>query len=335
MTSPTSRPAALDLQRPAAAVREARPAMATSTQRLATPDQVDWARVNWLYALPLATIHLGALAALWPALFSWTGLVVCLLGVHFYGQAINIGYHRLLSHHSFRVPRWFEHLIVFIALGCMQDTPGRWVATHRYHHQYSDEVEDPHTPLVSFLWAHFGWLLVHNGATHQVATYQRYASDVLGDGWYMKLEKHKALPLLIYLVHAVAITLLGAAVGWFSSGGDWGQTLSGAGSLLVWGVLVRTVLVWHITWSVNSLTHLFGYRNHDTTDNSRNNWLVSLLSVGEGWHNNHHEDPASASVQHRWWEIDISYYQIRVLEWIGLASKVVRPKVERRARRGQ
>jgi len=104
-------------------------------------------------------------------------------------------------------------------------------------------------------------------------------------------------------------------------------------SLLVWGVIVRTVVVWHITWSVNSITHLFGYRNYETGENSRNNWLVALLTVGEGWHNNHHEDPASASVQHRWWEIDITYYEIKLLEKLGLAWNVIPPKFKRRAMR--
>ena len=103
-------------------------------------------------------------------------------------------------------------------------------------------------------------------------------------------------------------------------------------SLLVWGALVRTVVVWHITWSVNSLSHLFGYKNHDTDDHSTNNWLVALLTVGEGWHNNHHHDPASASNQHRWWEFDITYYEIKLLEKLGLASKVIPPRHIRRKR---
>lgn len=300
--------------------------------RLPTPDRVDWSRVQWMYAVPLVLIHFAAVAAVVPWLFSWTGLIVCVLGIHTYGQAINIGYHRLLTHRSFRTPRWFERFIVFMALGCMQDTPGRWVATHRYHHNHSDETEDPHTPLVNFIWGHFGWLLVHNGSTQNTTVYHRFANDVLNDQWYMKLEKNKALPLLYYLLHAVLITLGGAAVGWFTTH-DITETIRMAASLLVWGVLLRTVLVWHITWSVNSLTHLFGYRNYATSDNSRNNWLVALLTVGEGWHNNHHEDAASASVQHRWWEIDISYYQIRLLELVGLATKVIRPKHVRHAHR--
>jgi stearoyl-CoA desaturase (delta-9 desaturase) len=100
--------------------------------------------------------------------------------------------------------------------------------------------------------------------------------------------------------------------------------------LLVWGVIVRTVVVWHITWSVNSLTHLFGYRNYETDDNSRNNWFVAIVSTGEGWHNNHHQDQASATVQHRWWEVDICYWHILALKWVGLATHIVPPAHKRR-----
>jgi stearoyl-CoA desaturase (delta-9 desaturase) len=106
-----------------------------------------------------------------------------------------------------------------------------------------------------------------------------------------------------------------------------------AASMVVWGVLVRTVLVWHITWSVNSLTHLFGYRNHDDTgENSRNNWLVALLAAGEGWHNNHHADPAACSVQHRWWELDLTYWEIRALKALGIVRAITPARAERVAR---
>ena len=120
-----------------------------------------------------------------------------------------------------------------------------------------------------------------------------------------------------------------------SSRGGLAVGLQFGASLLVWGVFLRTVVVWHITWSVNSLTHLFGYSNYETDDCSRNNWFVALLTVGEGWHNNHHHDPVSASNQHRWWEIDVTYYQIKLLERLGLAWDVVPPKHVRDRRRRQ
>jgi stearoyl-CoA desaturase (delta-9 desaturase) len=116
-------------------------------------------------------------------------------------------------------------------------------------------------------------------------------------------------------------------------GGNWQSGVQLGLSWLIWGVYLRTVVVWHITWSVNSLTHVFGYRTYPTSDNSRNNWLVALTAAGEGWHNNHHHDPASASTQHRWWEFDLTYYVIRALECLGLAHEVIRPRHVRQAER--
>jgi fatty-acid desaturase len=285
--------------------------------------------ILWAYAIPIALMHLLACLAFVPWLFTWTGAVVMLIGVHVFGQAINLYYHRMLSHRSFRVPRWLERMFAILALCCLQDTPARWVATHRLHHNHSDEEPDPHTPLVSFFWAHVGWLLVRNPGTHNLAVYHKYARDILSDPFYMRLEKNPWLPFAVYVAHAVLYFAAGWAAGWWWTG-QWLPAVQFGASLLVWGVIVRTVVVWHITWSVNSLTHLWGYRNYDTGEGSRNNWLVSLLSVGEGWHNNHHADPASASVQHRWWELDISYWQIRLLERLGLAWDVRQPRHRRR-----
>lgn len=291
--------------------------------RLPLPDTVIAGKVRWEYAIPIVLLHLLAFAAFIPWLFSWTGLILMVVGVHVYGQSINLCYHRLLAHRSARVPQWLEHTFVVIALCCLQDTPGKWVATHRYHHNHSDDQPDPHSPLVNFLWSHVGWLLVHNGGTNNIETYRRYAPDIFRNPFYMRLERG-LLPVWIYLAHAALHFVVGFAIGAISGG--WMGGLQFGLSLLVWAVIVRTVIVWHITWSVNSLTHLFGYTNYDTTDNSRNNWFVALITVGEGWHNNHHHDPASSSNQHRWWEFDITYYELKLLEWIGLAKNVVAPR---------
>ncbi|MEX0641152.1 MAG: fatty acid desaturase [Pirellulales bacterium] len=267
------------------------------------------------YLLPIAAIHGAALLAVWPWLFTWTALIVMLVGTHAFGTlGINLGYHRLLSHRSFSVPRWLERVFTLLALCCMQDTPARWVANHRVHHAHSDDEEDPHSPVEGFVWSHVGWLFRRTSA-HNLSVYQKYSRDILEDRWYMWLEKHPAFVGVVYLAHAALFFLVGLLLGGVQFGA----------SLLVWGVFVRTVAVWHITWSVNSLTHLFGYRNYETGDGSRNNWFVSLIGAGEGWHNNHHRDPASASVQHRWWEFDLSYRLIWLLERVGLAWDVVPP----------
>ena len=282
-------------------------------------------------------VHALALLAAVPWLFSWSGLIAMVVGVHVFGQGINIGYHRLLSHRSFRTPKWVERAFVLLALCCMEDTPGRWIANHRYHHKHSDHEPDPHSPLVSFLWSHVGWLIFRNDEMHSLRTYQQYAPDVLRDPWYMTLEKRPSLAGWVYLGHAAIFLLAGLGVGYLAAGPGqvaWQASLQLGLSWLVWGVIVRTVVVWHITWAVNSLTHLLGYRNYESDEHSRNNWLVAVLTVGEGWHNNHHHDPASASNQHRWWELDISYYEIKLLEWLGLASKVLPPRHKRQARAG-
>ncbi|MDZ4755965.1 MAG: fatty acid desaturase [Phycisphaerae bacterium] len=303
--------------------------------RLPLPDAIVPGEIVWTYVIAIAGVHLLALLAIlpWTAgfLFSWTGLISMLVGVHVFGWGINLCYHRLLAHKSATVPKWLERTFVVLALCCMQDTPGKWVATHRYHHHHSDESADPHSPLVAFLWAHVGWLLVRNRATQNVGTYRKFARDVLEDPFYLALELSTAW-IWIYIGHALLFFGAGFGVGWFA-GGSAASGLQFGLSLLVWGVFVRTVAVWHITWSVNSLTHLFGYANYETGDHSKNNWFVGLIAAGEGWHNNHHHDPASASNQHRWWEIDVIYYEILLLKAVGLATDVVPPKFRRDAAR--
>jgi len=286
-------------------------------------------QILWVYAIPIVLIHVFALAALAPWLFSWTGVIVMVIGVHVFGQGINIGYHRLLTHRSFEVPRWLEYIFVVLALCCLQDTPARWVANHRHHHKHSDTEPDPHSPLVHFFWSHVGWLLLRNIGIHTLSSYQANVPDLVRDRFYLRLEKNPLLVFWVYLAHALLYMIVGMVIGSLLAGPGEDRLLAATQfglSLLVWGVLVRTVAVWHITWSVNSLSHMFGYRSYETGEESRNNWLVALLTVGEGWHNNHHHDSASASNQHRWWELDISYYEIKLLEVVGLASRVLPPR---------
>jgi stearoyl-CoA desaturase (delta-9 desaturase) len=301
--------------------------------RLPLPATVRPRELIWSYVVGIGLVHVLALLALLPYCFSWTGMAVMLVGVHVFGQGINLCYHRVLTHRSLVLPKWLERTFTTVALCCLQDTPAKWVCWHRIHHNHSDESEDPHSPLVNFLWGHFGWLMVQNEGTHDIGAYYKYARDILDDPYYMLLEKRRWLHAAIYAAHALAFFLVGYAAGWAA----WGQAaaVQFGVSLVVWGVLVRTVAVWHITWSVNSLSHLFGYQSYPTGEQSRNNWFVALITVGEGWHNNHHWDQASACNQHRWWELDVTWYQIRLLERLGLARQVIRPKHHRHAGRTQ
>ena len=284
--------------------------------------------------MPIVGLHLLALLVFVPWLFSWTGLILFVLGVNVFGQlGVPIGYHRLLAHRSFRVPKWLERFFVTLALCCGQNTPARWVTWHRMHHQHADGDDDPHSPLVAFFWSHVGWLLVEKGGTHGAASYYKYARDVLEDPFYMYLEKHRAASAFIYLGHSLVFFLIGLAAGELATR-QWTVGIQFGLSLLVWGVVLRTVYVWHITWAVNSLSHLCGYRNYETGEHSRNNWFVAIITGGEGWHNNHHHDPSAASVQHRWWELDLNFYIIKSLEWLGLATNIVPPKHGRKRRVG-
>jgi fatty-acid desaturase len=311
----------------------ARPASAEKPRRLPLPARVNRRRILWEYAAPTVVIHLLALLIFVPWLFSWWGVAALFIGVSLFGQlGIPIGYHRLLTHRSFRTPKWVERGLVSMALCSAQETPAKWVAWHRMHHNHSDEQEDPHSPLVNFLWAHFAWLWYYNAETSNYSFYQKYARDILEDPFYMYLEKNRWASVWIYLGHAALYFVAGLGLGWLLHGVEM-AALQLALSLFVWGVIMRTVWVWHITWAVNSLSHMFGYRNYETSDDSRNNWFVAALTGGEGWHNNHHEDQASASVQHRWWELDPNYYIIKSLEWVGLASHVVPPRRVRLAGR--
>ena len=288
--------------------------------------------INRAYAGTIIAVHLLALLACLPQFFSWIGLWTMVIGIHVFGQGITIGYHRLLTHRSFKTVPWVERTLAILGMCCLEDSPARWVTVHRIHHAHSDEQPDPHSPLVTFLWSHFGWLMVNNREAQSLNAIGTFSKDLLRDPFYMWIEKRPWALVAIGLIQIPVFFVAGAAIGWIG----WGReaALPLGASLVVWGVFVRIVAVWHITWSVNSLCHLFGYRSYESGEGSRNNWFVALLSVGEGWHNNHHEDPSSASVQHRWWEIDISYYEIRLLEKLGLAWDVVTPRHLRRRQAG-
>lgn len=282
-------------------------------------------RLNKTYAITIGLIHLLGLLAFVPYLFSWTAFIVFVACIHIFGQGITIGYHRLLTHRSFKCPKWVERTFAILGICSMEDTPARWVTVHRMHHVHSDAIPDPHSPRVTFWWSHMGWLMHVNRQTLSVASLEKFSKDLLRDPFYMRMETNPFYQFVFIAGQVPLFFLLGFGSSFMFSS-QLGDALQLGLSMVQWGVVMRIIAVWHITWSVNSLSHMFGYTNYDTDEGSRNNWLVALLSVGEGWHNNHHEDPSSASVQHRWWEFDVSYYEIKFLESIGLASDVIPPR---------
>jgi fatty-acid desaturase len=264
----------------------------------------------------IALIHAGVVLA--PFTFTWSGLITCVILVFVTGAlGITACYHRLLTHRSFKTPKWVEYVLTCFGCLALQGGPISWVATHRLHHKESDEEPDPHTPLVSFLWSHIGWLLFTDPQLDRYDKLRRFAKDLDKDRVIRFFQK-TFVP--IYLAFAALLFLVGTLIG------GWYLGLS----LLVWGTFVRTVWVWHATWLVNSATHLWGYRNYITKDNSRNTWWVALITFGEGWHNNHHADQRSAAHGHRWFEFDLTYWIIRGMELVGLASDVVPPRRKER-----
>ncbi len=278
--------------------------------------------VMWAHVAGLTAVHLIALLAVIPWLFSWSGLVLAVLGHFVFGMlGITIGYHRLLTHSGFRCPKWLEYSLAILGTCNLQDSPARWVAVHRRHHQHSDKQPDPHSPLVSFLWSHVGWTAFRHRGLDGTGDYRHSIKTMLDQPFYATLDREHSW-LWIYLTHAILFALGGFGYGWFIHGTS-AAAWQVAASWIVWAVALRTVVVLHLTWSVNSVAHVYGYRTYEVRDDSRNNWLVALLTHGEGWHNNHHQSPRSAKHGHQWWELDMSWLVIRGLERLGLATDVV------------
>ncbi len=294
-------------------------------QAILPPRETQPYRLLLPYVIGIGSIHLAAAAGFIPWLFSWSGVVVMIVSLYVFNTlGINLCYHRLLTHQGMKVPKWFERVLTTLGVLCLQDTPARWVAIHRMHHRYSDEQPDPHSPWVTLFWGHMGWLLYENRELSRLSTYERYARDILRDPYYLWMQRSLKW-LGLYLALLAVYFAGGFTAGYLIEGNAVAATQMGL-SIMIWGVLIRTVLAWHITWAVNSLSHRWGYRNYETGENSTNNWFVALVSNGEGWHNNHHADQRSAAHGHRWWEFDVTWITIRFLEMIGLAKDVVRPK---------
>jgi len=291
--------------------------------RLPKPEGVR-KQIMWDYAISFVVFHAVAVLAFFPYFFSWTGVALAVAGMYVFGTlGINLCFHRLLTHQGLIVPKWLERTLAVLGVLCVQDTPAKWVAIHRLHHQYSDEQPDPHSPLVNFFWGHMGWLLVDNVQINNLNHYEKYARDVLRDPFYFALER-KLMWVWVNIASWFVFFGAGYLIEYAITGSSSAAVRFGW-SVLIWGVFVRTVLVWHVTWSVNSLAHVWGYRNYETDENSRNNWFVGLVSNGEGWHNNHHADQRSAKHGHKWWELDVTWLTIKFLSAVGLAKSVVMP----------
>jgi fatty-acid desaturase len=221
---------------------------------------------------------------------------------------ITLGYHRLLTHRSFKTTRAVERFLGTCGVLAMQRGPLEWVAHHRMHHAHVDTPKDPHNARQGFFWAHVGWMCFEREDLIDMAKLKKFARDIVADPYLNWLT-----PLWVHCLYQGALAALLFLIG----GPAW----------VVWGIFVRLFVVYHITWFVNSATHLWGYRNYDTDDLSTNNWWVGLLAFGEGWHNNHHAEPDVAPAGRSAREFDLTWQVIRLMRFLGLAWDVKLPEL--------
>jgi len=263
--------------------------------------------VNWKNVAILTTFHLLAIPVLFT--FTWQNLAALIIGNWIVGSfGVGLGWHRLLTHRSFSVPKWLEYALTVIGTMSIQDSPDKWVATHRIHHAFTETEKDPHSTRPGFWWAQIGWIVWGTAQDHDAATLRRYVPDLLKDKGQVLISRFYYVPII---VSAAVLFLVG---GW---------------SMVIWGVFGRVVLGWHTTWFVNSLSHLYGSQPHKTGDDSTNNWFVAMLTFGEGWHNNHHMVPTSARHGLKWYQFDMNWIAIRIFEKLGWAKHIKGFNVQR------
>jgi stearoyl-CoA desaturase (delta-9 desaturase) len=258
---------------------------------------------NWLKTIPFVALHLAVLSVLFLPDYGVSLATISLCAFTYFIRMFGITgvYHRYFAHRSYKTSRVMQFCLAWLGCSAMQKGPLWWASHHRQHHRYSDTPDDPHSPHVtSFWWAHLGWILSEDHVEtpwESIKDWSRYPELRLMD--QLHVVPGLVLGVLCYLV-----------AGW-------------AG--VAWGFVVSTILCYHATFSINSLSHLIGKRRYATGDESRNNLFLALITLGEGWHNNHHHYQSSANQGFFWWEIDISYYVIRTLGLLGLVWDVRKP----------
>jgi stearoyl-CoA desaturase (delta-9 desaturase) len=255
---------------------------------------------NWFVAVIMVVFHVGAIAAFF--FFSWKALAVTALLWWMAGSlGIGMGYHRLLTHRGYKVPKWVEYFLTLCATLALEGGPIYWVAVHRVHHQNSDRPGDPHSPREGSFWAHMGWILSGKSLHQNTEVLAKYAPDLCKDRFHVLITKYHWVPQVVVGLILLAI---------------------GGLPMVLWGVFFRVTYGLHCTWLVNSATHMWGSRRFKTRDDSTNLWWVALLSFGEGWHNNHHAHPTSARHGLAWYEFDMNWIGITLLRWLGLAKDI-------------
>ncbi|EDZ64609.1 palmitoyl-monogalactosyldiacylglycerol delta-7 desaturase [beta proteobacterium KB13] len=278
---------------------------------------VDGDTIDWFRVIPFILIHFGALAAFWTH-FEWYLFWVALFLFMIRMFAITGFYHRYFAHKTFKTSRLMQFIFAFIGSTAAQRGPIWWASHHRRHHLNSDRHNDHHSPHTHhFLWSHMGWFL----AKKNFLTDRKVVRDLTKFKELVLIDRFDWLPPVLLLISLFVI-------------GEHSSLTSGISGLnmVIWGFCVSTILVYHCTFAVNSIAHLWGTQRYNTKEESKNNFFVALITFGEGWHNNHHHYPGSIRQGFYWWEVDLTYYALRFLSFFGIVynlrtvSKAIRQK---------
>lgn len=265
-------------------------------------------------SVPFISVHVVALVGALVTGLSWAAVIACVAMYVLRMFGVTAGYHRYFSHRSYQMSRPMQFAMAWLATSSTQMGPLWWASHHRYHHMYSDTASDVHSPIMrTIYWAHCGWILCkkYMQTIHKlIKDFEKYPELVWLNKWHV-------VPGALL---AVKMFLLGMALE------TWAPQLGTNGpQMLIWGFFVSTVFLYHGTFTINSFCHLMGNRRYNTNDSSRNSWILAIITLGEGWHNNHHRYPASERQGFFWWEFDPTHYILVMLSWVGLVWSLKSP----------
>ena len=261
--------------------------------------------IAWLRIVPFIVLHIACFAVFWVG-FSWAALIALVITYSVRMFAITGFYHRYFSHKTFKTHKWMETVFAFIGASSAQRGPLWWASHHRKHHRHSDTELDLHSPIHGFMQSHMAWFLNHRAFATDYTTIQDFAKRA-------SLKWLNRFDLIAPIALAAFLFITGSVLNYFFPS----LKTSGA-QLFVWGFVLSTILLFHVTVSINSIAHVWGTQRYDTSDNSRNNPLLALLTFGEGWHNNHHHYPNTVKQGFFWWEIDMTYWTLKAMSYVGL-----------------
>ncbi|UCE82060.1 MAG: acyl-CoA desaturase [Deltaproteobacteria bacterium] len=270
------------------------------------PLEDDKTGVDWFRIIPFIFLHLMCFGVIWVG-WSWIAIAVA-AGLYLVRMfAITGFYHRYFSHKTFKTNRFWQFLFAVLGISSVQRGPLWWAAHHRHHHRYADQEEDPHSPARHGFWhSHMGWLTTRENFPTRMAYVRDWAK-------YPELIWLNRFDTLVPILLGVSLFLLGEILGAYNP-----ELGTSGPQMLIWGFFISTVVLFHATATINSLDHMFGKRRYNTPDTSRNNVFLALITLGEGWHNNHHHYAVSTRQGFYWWEIDITYYLLIFLSWLGI-----------------